>query len=85
VAEEPQKTVPMADDYAEDCRPATEAFAESGANAAFFCVLDVSNSWTDLGLRFFPAFSPFFHLLYRFSKLIPTIGKNSVVAASTHC
>jgi CheY-like chemotaxis protein len=40
VAEGPQKTVLMADDDAEDCWLATEAFAESGANAAFFCVLD---------------------------------------------
>ena len=40
MAEGPQKTVLMADDDAEDCWLATEAFAESGANAAFFCVLD---------------------------------------------
>ena len=30
----------MADDDAEDCWLATEAFAESGAKAAFSCVLD---------------------------------------------
>jgi len=30
----------MADDDAEDCMLATEAFAESGAKAAFSCVLD---------------------------------------------
>jgi len=30
----------MADDDSEDCWLATEAFAESGAMAAFFCVLD---------------------------------------------
>jgi len=34
------KTVLMADDDSEDCWLATEAFAESGAMAAFFCVLD---------------------------------------------
>lgn len=34
------KTVLMADDDAEDCMLATEAFAESGAKAAFSCVLD---------------------------------------------
>ena len=34
------KTVVMADDDAEDCMLATEAFAESGAKAAFSCVLD---------------------------------------------
>ncbi len=34
------KTVLMADDDAEDCWLATEAFAESGAKAAFSCVLD---------------------------------------------
>jgi len=37
MAEGPQKTVLMADDDAEDCWLATEAFAESGANAAFRC------------------------------------------------
>jgi CheY-like chemotaxis protein len=35
-----QKTVLMADDDAEDCMLATEAFAESGANGAFTCVED---------------------------------------------
>ncbi|MGC9966065.1 MAG: response regulator [Syntrophobacteraceae bacterium] len=40
MAEGPQKTVLMADDDAEDCWLATEAFAESGAKAAFSCVLD---------------------------------------------
>ncbi len=35
-----QKTVLMADDDAEDCWLATEAFAKSGAKAAFSCVLD---------------------------------------------
>jgi len=40
VTEGPQKTVLMADDDAEDCMLATEAFAESGAKAAFSCVLD---------------------------------------------
>jgi len=40
VAEGPQKTVLMADDDAEDCWLASQAFAESGANAAFSCVLD---------------------------------------------
>ncbi len=34
------KTVLMADDDPEDCWLATEAFAESGAKAAFYCVLD---------------------------------------------
>ena len=34
------KTVLMADDDAEDCMLATHAFAESGAEAAFSCVLD---------------------------------------------
>ncbi len=38
--EGPPKTVLMADDDAEDCWLATEAFAESGAKAAFSCVLD---------------------------------------------
>ena len=33
-------TVLMADDDLEDCMMATEAFAESGAKAAFSCVLD---------------------------------------------
>ena len=40
MAEGPKKTVLMADDDAEDCLLATEAFAESGAKAAFSCVLD---------------------------------------------
>ncbi len=40
MAEGPQKTVLMADDDTEDCWLATEAFAESGAKAAFSCVLD---------------------------------------------
>ncbi len=40
MAEGPRKTVLMADDDAEDCWLATEAFAEIGANAAFCCVLD---------------------------------------------
>ena len=40
MAEGPQKTVLMADDDAEDCWLASQAFAESGANAAFSCVLD---------------------------------------------
>ena len=40
MAEGPQKTVLMADDDAEDCWLATESFAESGATAAFSCVLD---------------------------------------------
>ena len=40
MAEGPQKTVLMADDDAEDCWLATEAFAESGAKAALSCVLD---------------------------------------------
>jgi len=40
VAEGPPKTVLMADDDVEDCWLATEAFAESGAKAAFHCVLD---------------------------------------------
>jgi len=40
VVEEPQKTVLMADDDAEDCWLATEAFAKSGVEAAFSCVLD---------------------------------------------
>jgi len=35
-----RKTVVMADDDAEDCWLATEAFVESGAEAAFCCVLD---------------------------------------------
>ena len=35
-----QKTVLMADDDAEDCFLAVEAFAETGAEAAFRCVLD---------------------------------------------
>jgi CheY-like chemotaxis protein len=35
-----QKTVLMADDDAEDCMLAIEAFAESGADAAFACVED---------------------------------------------
>jgi CheY-like chemotaxis protein len=30
----------MADDDPEDCLPAAEAFLETGAEAAFFCVLD---------------------------------------------
>ncbi len=34
------KTVLMADDDAEDCMLATEAFAQSGADAAFSCVED---------------------------------------------
>ncbi len=38
--EGPPKTVLMADDDAEDCWLATEAFAESGAKAALSCVLD---------------------------------------------
>ena len=40
MAEGPQKTVLMADDDAEDCWLASEAFAASGAIAAFMCVLD---------------------------------------------
>jgi CheY-like chemotaxis protein len=40
VAGEDQAAVLMADDDAEDCMLATEAFAESGANAAFSCVAD---------------------------------------------
>ncbi len=36
----PQKTVLMADEDAEDCWLATEAFAESGSKAAFSSVLD---------------------------------------------
>jgi len=40
VAEVPQRTVLMADDDPEDCWLATEAFAESGVNAHFSCVLD---------------------------------------------
>ncbi len=35
-----RKTVLMADDDPEDCMLATEAFIESGANAAFSCVED---------------------------------------------
>ncbi len=38
MAEEPQKTVLMADDDEEDCMVAAHAFAESGAKAAFSCV-----------------------------------------------
>jgi CheY-like chemotaxis protein len=38
VAGEHQQAVLMADDDAEDCLLATEAFAESGAEAAFSCV-----------------------------------------------
>ncbi len=34
------KTVLMAGDDPEDCMPASHAFAESGANAAFSCVAD---------------------------------------------
>lgn len=30
----------MVDDDSEDCMPATEAFSESGAEAAFSCVMD---------------------------------------------
>jgi len=40
VADGPQKTVLMADDDPEDCLLAAEAFAETGAEAAFFCVFD---------------------------------------------
>ncbi len=40
VDEVPQKTVLMADDDAEDCWLATEAFAETGAKAALSCVMD---------------------------------------------
>jgi CheY-like chemotaxis protein len=40
VVEGPQKTVLMADDDAEDCMLAAEAFAESGAKAAFSSVVD---------------------------------------------
>jgi CheY-like chemotaxis protein len=40
MAEGPQKTVLMADDDPEDCWLAIESFAESGAKAAFSCVLD---------------------------------------------
>ena len=40
MAEGPKKTVLMADDDAEDCMLAAEAFAESGAKAAFSCVLN---------------------------------------------
>ncbi len=40
MAEGPMKTVLMADDDAEDCWLATEAFAESGAKASISCVLD---------------------------------------------
>jgi two-component system, chemotaxis family, response regulator Rcp1 len=40
VVEGPAKTVLMADDDPEDCWPATKAFAEGGATAAFSCVLD---------------------------------------------
>ena len=40
MTEEPHKTVLMADDDTEDCWLAAEAFAESGAKAAFSCVLD---------------------------------------------
>ena len=40
MAEGSQKTVLMADDDTEDCFLATEAFGESGAKAAFSCVLD---------------------------------------------
>ena len=40
VAYSNHKTVLMADDDPEDCMLATHAFAESGARAAFSCVLD---------------------------------------------
>jgi CheY-like chemotaxis protein len=40
VAGEDRAAVLMADDDAEDCMLAREAFAESGANAAFSCVED---------------------------------------------
>ena len=40
MAGENQQAVLMADDDEEDCMLATEAFRESGANAAFSCVLD---------------------------------------------
>ena len=40
MAEGSPKTVLMVDDDVEDCWLATEAFAESGAKAAFACVLD---------------------------------------------
>jgi CheY-like chemotaxis protein len=40
VSGEDQTVVLMADDDAEDCLLATEAFAESGAKAAFSCVGD---------------------------------------------
>jgi CheY-like chemotaxis protein len=40
VAGEDQAAVLMADDDTEDCMLATEAFRESGAKAAFSCVLD---------------------------------------------
>ncbi len=40
MTEGPQKSVLMADDDAEDCFLASEAFAESGAKAAFLSVSD---------------------------------------------
>ena len=40
MADKEHKIVLMADDDAEDCWLATEAFAESGAEASFCCVLD---------------------------------------------
>jgi CheY-like chemotaxis protein len=40
VTGEDQTAVLMADDDSEDCMLATEAFRESGAKAAFSCVLD---------------------------------------------
>ena len=40
MAAEGHRVVLMADDDAEDCMLATEAFAESGADAAFACVED---------------------------------------------
>jgi len=40
VTDSKHKTVLMADDDAEDCWLATEAFGESGAKATFCCVLD---------------------------------------------
>jgi len=40
LTEGPRRTVLMADDDTEDCWLATEAFAESGAEGVFACVLD---------------------------------------------
>ena len=40
MAGEDRKSVLMADDDAEDCMPATEAFEVSGAKAVFSCVRD---------------------------------------------